>query len=46
MNIYEWPALYEPALGENAKKYIFISYSHEDSDIVYQDLKVLSENGA
>jgi hypothetical protein len=46
MNIYEWPALYEPTLGENAKKYIFISYSHEDTDIVYQDLKILSENGA
>lgn len=46
VNIYEWPALYEPTLGENAKKYIFVSYSHEDTDIVYQDLKILSENGA
>lgn len=46
MNIYEWPELYEPPLSGNAKSYIFISYSHEDSEIVYQDLKVLSENGA
>lgn len=46
VNIYEWPELYETAIDETSKKYIFISYSHEDTDIVYQDLKTLSTNGA
>lgn len=46
MNINEWPAVYEPMLGENAKNYVFISYAHEDTDVVYQDLKILTENGA
>ena len=42
----DWPKLYEAPFGETSKKYIFISYSHEDIDIVYQDLKTLSENGS
>lgn len=46
MTLNEWPALYEAPYGGTGKKYIFISYSHEDSDIVYQDLKLLSNNGA
>jgi predicted nucleotide-binding protein len=42
----DWPELYEAPSGENSKKYIFISYSHEDAGIVYQDLKTLAANGA
>ena len=37
--------LCEPYEGQN-EPYIFISYSHEDTDIVYQDLKFLSDSGA
>lgn len=45
-NLKDWPKLYEAPFGETSKKYIFISYSHEDKDIVYQDLIILSNNGA
>lgn len=45
ISLNEWPELYEPAFGESDKKYIFISYSHEDSDVVYQDLKNIADNG-
>ncbi len=40
--IREWPPAYEKPEG----KYVFISYSHKDADLVYRDLKELHDNGA
>ena len=46
MNIHEFPKLYEATDDEAVDPYLFISYSHEDKSIVYEDLKILFGNGA
>lgn len=46
IQIANWPVPYEATSPNSEKKFIFVSYSHHDSDIVYQDLHELSNNGA
>ena len=40
------PQVYAPLAGEEWQNYVFISYNHQDADFVYEDLRVLHENGA
>ena len=46
IQIANWPVPYEAKSTNSEDKYVFVSYSHHDSDIVYHDLHELSNNGA
>lgn len=46
IQIANWPVPYEAISPNSDKKYIFVSYSHHDSSIVYHDLHELCSNGA